>query len=59
MDVQFILDTDASDNELGAVLSQVPGGQERMIAFTVRALSKPERSYSTNQRELLALVWGF
>lgn len=58
MDVQFILDTDASDNELGAVLSQVPGGQEHMIAFTVCALSKPERNYSTNQTSCWPLCGG-
>ena len=42
----FILDTDASDTGIGAVLSQVhPDGTERMIAYAGRNLTKLERRY--------------
>ena len=52
----FILDTDASDVAIGAVLSQTVNGQERVIAFASRALTKAERRYCVTRKELLALV---
>ncbi|GFX14945.1 retrovirus-related Pol polyprotein from transposon 412 [Trichonephila clavipes] len=39
---QFILDTDASHESIGAVLSQEIDGQERVIAYFSKCLSKPE-----------------
>ena len=54
---QFVLDTDASDTGIGAVLSQVDGdGQERVVAYGSRLLTKPERRYCVTRRELLAVV---
>ena len=58
LDVPFILDSDASDSGLGAVLFQVQCGKERVIAYAVRALLKAKWNYSTTRKELLALVWG-
>ena len=54
----FILDTDASDTGIGAVLSQLDAkGRERVIAYASRTLSKPERQYCVTRRELLAVVY--
>jgi hypothetical protein len=40
---KFILDTDASNEAIGAVLSQEIDGKEKPIAFASRTLTKPER----------------
>lgn len=52
----FILDTDACDTGIGAVLSQVQEGIEKVIAYYSRTLSKPERRYCVTRKELLAVV---
>lgn len=55
-DEEFILDTDASDFGIGGVIFQVQDGQERVIVYTSRTLTKSERKYSTTRKELLAMV---
>ena len=50
--------TDASPVGLGAVLTQVQGGQESVIAYASRALTGVEHRYSQAEREALGLVWG-
>ena len=52
----FIFDTDASDNAIGAVLSQKFGTTERVVAYVSRTLTKSERKYCVTRKELLALV---
>ena len=55
-EVSFILDTDASGDALGAVLSQEQGGEQQVIAYYSRALTKHERQHCVTWRELLAVV---
>ena len=53
----FILDTDASDSNIGAVLSQRQDGQERVIAYAGRVLTTNEKNYCVTRKELLAVVY--
>jgi hypothetical protein len=64
----YVLDTDASDRGIGAVLSQLvpvqsedskePKYEERVLAYASKTLSKHERNYCVTRREMLALVWS-
>ncbi len=58
----YILDTDASNTGIGAVLSEMQWSEkaqkaeERPIAFASKSLSKTQRRYCVTRRELLAVV---
>ena len=54
---QFILNTDANNRGIWAVLSQIDSAnKEKPIAFYSGTLSKPELRYSVTRKERLALV---
>ena len=55
-DVPFTVFTDASNWAVGAVLAQIQDGEEHVVAYYSRQLSKQERNYSTMEREALAVV---
>ena len=48
----FNVYTDASDKQLGAVISQ----NNKPIAFFSQRLTKPQRNYTTTEKELLSIV---
>lgn len=52
----FILDTDASNLGIGAVLSQEQNGIEKVIAYYSRTLNNSEKNYCVTRKELLAVI---
>ena len=56
MGKDFILDTDASQFTVGAVLSQEHDGKERVIAYMSKTMNKSELQYCTTRKELLAVI---
>ena len=55
-DDSFVLDTDASNEAIGAELIQLQNGEEKVIAYGSYALTKEQRRYCTTRKELLAVV---
>jgi len=53
---QYVLDTDACDHSIGAVLSQVQDGRDKVIGYARRTLSRNEMNYCVTHKELLAIV---
>ena len=56
---EYVLDTDASEHSMGAVLSMVVDGQERVVAYASKVFTKCQRNYCVTRRELLAVVTFF
>ncbi|XP_050705336.1 uncharacterized protein LOC126990695 [Eriocheir sinensis] len=52
----YLLDTDASAEGVGAVLSQVKDGSEHVVAYYSAKFSRPECNYCVTRKELLAVV---
>ena len=48
----FYVHTNASDKQLGAAISQ----NNKPIAFFSQRLSKPQRNYTTTEKELLSII---
>ena len=56
MHLPFILDTDARNTGIGAVLSQSMDGRERPVAFFSQTLRQAQKNYCVTRKELLAVV---
>lgn len=54
---KFTVQSDASQTGLGGVLTQIIDGEERVIAYASRSLTKSERNLSTTHRELLGVIF--
>ncbi|KAK3083468.1 hypothetical protein FSP39_023452 [Pinctada imbricata] len=54
----FIVQTDASQFAIGAVLSQEMCDGDHPVAYLSRKLLPREQNYSTIEKELLAIVWA-
>ena len=52
----FILDVDASNYGIGAVLSQIQDGKEKVVSYASRTMCNAEQNYCVTERELLAIV---
>jgi hypothetical protein len=53
---EFILTADASNDGLGAILSQGEIGKDLPVAYASRNLNKADRNYSTSEKELLSII---
>ena len=55
-DKQYVVNTDASDFAVGAVLQQDNGNGLQPVAYCSHKLSDTERRYPTHDREMLAII---
>jgi transposase InsO family protein len=57
-DLPYILDTDASEVGISAVLAQLRDGVEYPIAFSSRRIAPAERKWHIREKEALAIIYG-
>ncbi|OMH81098.1 Transposon Ty3-I Gag-Pol polyprotein [Zancudomyces culisetae] len=57
-DIPFVVTTDASQQGIGGILSQIQNGREHPIAFVSRSLKKAEKNYSITHLEGLAIIYS-
>jgi hypothetical protein len=57
-DSTFILQTDACEKGIGAVLWQRVGNEDRPVSFISRKLNSAEKNYAIIEQECLAIKWA-
>ncbi len=57
-DQRFLVQVDASEKGIGAVLAQGTAGEEKPVVFLSRKLLPRETRYSTIEKECLAIKWS-
>ncbi|UYV80805.1 K02A2.6-like, partial [Cordylochernes scorpioides] len=57
-DLPILVNCDASEYGVGAILSQIDHGVERPVVFASRTLNKTERRYAVIDKEALAVIFG-
>ena len=55
---RFIIDTDASNYAMGAVLQQEQDGVVRVIAYASKIFNSAQRQYCTTRKELAAIIYA-
>ena len=55
---RFMMYFDASDRDVGVVLSKKIEYNEYVIAYTSKTFTKSELYWSATEKEAFALVWG-
>ena len=55
--LEFLIECDASNTGVGGVLTQIQNGEERVIAFASRTLSRTEQNYTVTERECLTVLF--
>ena len=55
---RYIIDTDASDFAMGAVLQQEQNGTVRVISYASKTFDAAERQYCTTRKELAAVIYA-
>ncbi|XP_062584037.1 uncharacterized protein LOC134245806 isoform X2 [Saccostrea cucullata] len=55
---EFILQTDASDVGIGAVLLQYENGIKKPVAYASKKLTAQQVKYSTIEKECFAIIWA-